>query len=106
MLSNVTFMSRIKDIIDKINPDSQFKPDTKSVENYEALNNEVFNYGMEALAEAIEEGGGGGGGGTSALTDDEMLALLVETDSIDAVYVMENNERKYLSDENNNILMW
>lgn len=51
-------------------------------------------------------GGGGGGGGISALTDDEMIAVLLETDSFDAVYEEEDNTPKILCDENDNIIMW
>lgn len=61
MLNNKNFLDRIKEVIEALG--GEFTTDgLKSVDDYESLNNEVFEYGMSNLAEAIEKGGGGGGG--------------------------------------------
>lgn len=60
-LTNVSFRAKMLEVIDKLK-DQDKTALVRHVDDFEALNKDTFEAGMNALVEAIPEGGGGGGG--------------------------------------------
>lgn len=60
-LTNVAFRAKILAVIDKLKNQDKTAL-VRHVDDFEALNKDTFEAGMNALVEAIPEGGGGGGG--------------------------------------------
>lgn len=60
-LTNVAFRAKILALIDKLKNQDQTAL-VRHVDDFEALNKDTFEAGMNALVEAIPEGGGGGTG--------------------------------------------
>lgn len=60
-LTNVAFRAKMLALIDKLNNQDQTAL-VRHVDDFEALNKDTFEAGMNAIIEAIPEGGGGGGG--------------------------------------------
>ena len=60
-LTNASFRAKMLEVIDKLK-DQDKTALVRHVDDFEALNKDTFEAGMNALVEAIPEGGGGGGG--------------------------------------------
>ena len=65
-LTNVSFRAKILAVIDKLK-DQNKTALVRHVDDFEALNKDTFEAGMNALVDAIPAGGGGGGGGGDAV---------------------------------------
>lgn len=65
-LTNVSFRAKILAVIDKLK-DQDKTALVHHVDDFEALNKDTFEAGMNALVDAIPAGGGGGGGGGDAV---------------------------------------
>lgn len=60
-LTNVAFRAKMLELIDKLKNQDKTAL-VRHVDDYEALNKDTFEAGMNAVIDAIPEGGGGGGG--------------------------------------------
>lgn len=65
-MTNISFRKAIAALIDKIKENVTPTVVTEDVDDFEALNSDVFDAGMAELVEAVPAGGGGGGGGSSS----------------------------------------
>ncbi len=90
-ITNASFRRKILDVIDKLKNQSKTAMNPR-VDDFEQLNVDVFEDGMDAVVEAIESGGGGGGESNVELIEaafdsntDELTTVLSAGEIIDYI---------------------